>query len=487
MKYGIPLTKENYLHIFERFKDDLVSEEPDIVGVSCTSGDEYVPTLRVARAVKEVLPSATVVVGGYHASSCAEEMLMESKDLDCVVVGEGEEPLRRIVQNRIDKKPILQDVPGILVFNDNNFFRTNPIYLDLNDISFVDVELVEYADAYPSVSVELSRGCPFKCNFCQGPSIPHRRIWRGKNPKQAVEEIEYLTETSGNNYFLFYDPLFGADEKWVMEICRKISQRNLDIKWFAMVRVKLKKETLDMMSKAGAYALFYGLESGSPEILTLMDKVPGAKDYTDYLKRAKRTFLDSVELGIIPVIGVIIGYPGENKKTLQDTKYYIKGVVEECEKISDTGLGIDPMFYLPLPKSQGFKLLEFYEKEFGTKIIVSKWWKQDFPFFNYFQDISVIPSRNVTLDDLERQKSFLSNMSRYTEKSYRRSFWCYCNAPEIQSLRRRMQHAQNYELRQFTKIALTEWKNLRAQPHKVSIAKRLRRTVSKVVSEMRAR
>lgn len=482
IKYGIPLTKENYLKTFERFKDDLMSEEPDVVGVSCTSGDEYVPTLRVARAVKEVLPRATVIAGGYHASSCAEEMLMESKDLDCVVIGEGEESLRKIVQNRLEKKQILQDVPGILAFNGGSLFRTDPVCIDINKIPMIEAKLVEYPDAYPSIAVEFSRGCPFRCNFCQGPSIPDKRIWRARSPERAVMEVKYLADNFGTNYFFFYDPLFGANDAWTREICKEISQRSLDIKWFAMVRVALKKETLLMMREAGAYTLFYGLESGSQKILTLMDKVPGAKDYTDYLENAKQTIADSVELGIIPIIGMIIGYPGENRNTMEETRHYLKGVIKECRaRASETAWGIDPMFYLPLPKSQGYERLETYKKEFGTKLIIDRWWKKDFPFFNYFRDKSAFPSTDVTLDDLEDQRRFLFGMSHYTEKSSKNSFWCYChtNRRELQSLRRMAQSSGSYQVRNFSKSALAKWRIDRE--HKVSIGRRIRRMVLDVV------
>jgi len=114
-RYGIPLTRENYLSISERFKDDIASEEPDVVGISCTSGDEYVSTLRAAHAVKEVLPSATVTVGGYHASSCAEEMLLESKDLDCIVVGKGEECAPAVPGNACRQAIIEKQRSGILL------------------------------------------------------------------------------------------------------------------------------------------------------------------------------------------------------------------------------------------------------------------------------------------------------------------------------------------------------------------------------------
>ncbi len=162
MRYGMPLTNDNYLKIFEKFKDDIVSEEPDLIGISCTSCDEYYPTIRIARAVKEVLPEASVVVGGYHAASCGEEMLRESKDIDCIILGEGEEPLRRILQNKIDNKSMLQDVPGVLALKSEGLFRTDTMFTDVNQLPFLDMDFMDSVRKYPIISVELSRGCPYK-------------------------------------------------------------------------------------------------------------------------------------------------------------------------------------------------------------------------------------------------------------------------------------------------------------------------------------
>lgn len=461
MKYGMPLTKENYLHIFERFKNDVLSEEPDIVGISCTSCDEYYPTLRIARAVKEVLPSTTVIVGGYHASSCGEEMLKESKDIDCITVGEGEEPLRRIVQNKLDKKPILQDVLGVLTLKGNILFRTDSVFTEVNDLPFLDVDLMQFARPYPIIAVELSRGCPFKCNFCQE-SLIKGRSWRAKSPERAVREIEYLRENLGHESFFFNDPLFGANEKWMVELCTGICEKNIDIDWFAMVRVSFKKETLDVMNKSGAYSLFFGLESGSQEMLRLLDKVPGAQDYTGYLKTAEQVLINTVQAGILPVVGIIVGYPGENKKTMQETLNYLKNVFKECKKLSGKGFWVDPMYYLPLPKTGAAELLDFYEEKFGTKVIDINWWKQDFPFVNYFRTVVVIPSREISLKDLEKHKKTLKEVRYLTEEGYKLSFWSSCQTKKMQKLRQDMMKGDNFNSKRFLELALQNWENIKS-------------------------
>jgi radical SAM superfamily enzyme YgiQ (UPF0313 family) len=462
MKYGVPLSMENYLRIFEEFRNDILSEEPDLVGISCTSSDEYYPTKRVARAVKEVLPSVNVIVGGYHASSCAEELLRESGEIDCIVTGEGEVALKRIVQNKIDKKPIFKDAPGILTWKNKTLYKTDSVIMDVNDLPLLDVDLIESASKYPIVAAELSRGCPFKCNFCQESSIKGN-LWRAKSPKRAIKEIEYLRERIGHETFYFNDPLFGANEKWAIDFCEGICEKNIDIDWFAMVRLSFKKVTLDMMGKAGAYSLFYGLESGSQDMLRLIDKVPGSRDYTSFLNNAESVLVNTVEAGILPIVGIIVGYPGENKKTMQETLDYIGGVAKKCKKLSGAGFWVDPMYYFPLPKTRAVELLDFYEKKFGTVITDINWWKRDFPFANYFRTLVVRPSKEVSSEDLEKYKRRLKAMSYITDKGYTASFWNSCQAPEMQRLRQNMMKGDIFDAKTFLELALQNWESVKRQ------------------------
>lgn len=460
IRYGIPLTKNNYLEIFDRFKNDIASEEPDLVAISCTSGDEYYPTIRIARAVREVLPLATVVAGGYHASSCGEEMLKESKDIDCIIMGEGEIPLSKIVQNKLDKKSILHDVLGVLTCNTNTFFRTDSVFTEVNELPFLDLDLIDFARPYPIISVELSRGCPYKCNFCQE-SMMKGRFWRAKNPERAVQELEYLSEKLGYESFFFNDTLFGANEKWLIELCNIIYRKNIDIDWFAMVRCSLREDTLNMMRKAGAYSLFYGLESGSQDILRHMEKVPGTQDYTGYLKNAENTLINTVRAGIQPITGVIVGYPGETKRTMKETSDYLKNITKQCKKLEWVEFSVDPMYFLPLPKTKAIELLNSFKEKFGTKVLDINWWKQDFPFVNYFKTVSVVPSNDVSLKDLEKQKKTLSDMSYLTKGRYTRSLWNNCQTPEMQRLRKDMMKGDNFNVRHYLQITLQKWEKIK--------------------------
>jgi len=196
--------------------------------------------------------------------------------------------------------------------------------------------------------------------------------------------------------------------------------------------------------------------------LRLLDKVPGAQDYTGFLKTAEQVLINTARVGILPVTGIIVGYPGESKKTMDETRNYLKNVIKECKKQSDIGFWVDPMFYLPLPKTRAVELLDFYKEKFGTKIIDINWWKRDFPFVNYFHSISVIPSREVSLKDLEKHKKALNEMSYLTDRSYRLSYWSSSQAPKMQRLRQDMMKGDSFDAKGFLKLALQNWESIKS-------------------------
>jgi radical SAM superfamily enzyme YgiQ (UPF0313 family) len=99
----------------------------------------------------------------------------------------------------------------------------------------------------------------------------------------------------------------------VVEICKKIIEKDLKITWFAISRVNfVDEEMLYWMRKAGCVQISYGVESGSEEIRKVLNK----NIRTDDIKRA---FALTTKYGILSRAYFIYGSPGENYETIQET------------------------------------------------------------------------------------------------------------------------------------------------------------------------
>src|SRR4030067_112553 len=75
---------------------------PEIVGIGCSS-NTYQRCVETAKAVKEVLPSCKVVVGGWHPS-CMPETMLKHPEIDYVVMGEGERAMVNLANTIIEGK-----------------------------------------------------------------------------------------------------------------------------------------------------------------------------------------------------------------------------------------------------------------------------------------------------------------------------------------------------------------------------------------------
>ena len=84
-----------------------------------------------------------------------------------------------------------------------------------------------------------------------------------RSPEKFVEELELLFR-KGVTFFHFSDDSFTVNEKRVIEICKRIIEKNLKIAWYAISRVDhVDEEMLHWMRRAGCIQISYGVESGS--------------------------------------------------------------------------------------------------------------------------------------------------------------------------------------------------------------------------------
>ena len=122
------------------------------------------------------------------------------------------------------------------------------------------------------LSMMLSRGCPFKCTFCDAPITMGTKLRFWSTPR-VIADIRHYVEKYGVTNFVFKDSTFTAKKKWAYEFCQALVDSGLKIKWRCNTRVNLvEPPLLELMKKAGCYVINFGVESGSPEILKRIKK-----------------------------------------------------------------------------------------------------------------------------------------------------------------------------------------------------------------------
>ncbi|MBU1863838.1 MAG: B12-binding domain-containing radical SAM protein [Candidatus Omnitrophica bacterium] len=291
--------------------------QPDMLGLTLMT--QHLPhTIEFLRLVKEILPALTVVVGGPHATADHKNLLLQNKEVDVTVIGEGEYSMLALI-NAYEHNESFQQIKGIAYREDDGVHINprQPYIENLDALPFADWESLpmdKYADAITVRKnyggIVASRGCPYSCTFCGAKTALGQKV-RRRSPQNIVEEIQLLYDRYGVRQVLFHDSTLNIDNAWVNEICEGILRMNKPIVWGCNVRTEhLSKETLMLMKRSGCIRIFVGIESGDNTVLQRMKKGTTVERIQQGLKLIE-------EVGIPTDYGFILGMPGETVESMK--------------------------------------------------------------------------------------------------------------------------------------------------------------------------
>jgi radical SAM superfamily enzyme YgiQ (UPF0313 family) len=332
-------------------------EKSDIIGVTATtlSMPSLIETCRLAR---EALPQAKIIIGGFGPTLESEKTLSENNFIDFVIMGEAELTIVQLA-DYFSGKISFGEVHGIVYRESGQVKRTVPqeLILDLDTIPWPAYHLLEpdfyhYSGVHgqhegiarPNAVMFASRGCPHRCLFC---CLQQRRP-RFRNPVKVVDEIEFYHKQYGVNSVQIYDDEFigmsAQQNQWILEICDEIIKRGLD-KLGYMVQGRCSRfvdlEILKKMRKAGFRWIWWGVESGSPKVLKIIQKDITVEDI-------KQTFSLAKKAGVKSLMFIMVGFPGETEEDVALTAKLIKEVKPDKIRIHIT---------TPLPGSKLWDIL----------------------------------------------------------------------------------------------------------------------------------
>jgi len=162
-----------------------------------------------------------------------------------------------------------------------------------------------------------TRGCPYHCEFCS--NVVFGGSYRERSPQNVVDEIEE-TLALGYDRISFTDDVFTMKKERVLNICREIRRRNLHFAWECLGRVDaLDFPTAQEMKAAGCTRIFFGIESGSDQILKLMDKKIS-------LDQARQAIAAAHQAGLQVGVFFILCYPGDTDETVLQTLRFAKSL-----------------------------------------------------------------------------------------------------------------------------------------------------------------
>jgi len=301
-----------------RAKKTIAENKGDIFGISMLSDNRSV-AFSIISMIKEIHKDARIVLGGIHPTLFYKQIL-NTIDVDAIFLGESEQSFLKYVLNHKSSASELKNIPGI-AFRDKSgkVVSTERVWVDqIDEIAkpaFHLIKLDKYKNRLNEIDFHMltSRGCPFKCNFCSISSV-YKGHYRVHSVSRVIEEMMIIQSFKKQGRVMFHDDFFAVDTDRTRELCKSIIKKKIILKWTARFRVdRVDSATLRLMKESGCEAIFFGIETGSPKILEAMNKQFSFED-------VKRAFALTKESGIKTICNIMLGYPGEDKDTLRETR-----------------------------------------------------------------------------------------------------------------------------------------------------------------------
>ena len=320
---------KNYIEVVS----DYAREHAEVRVYGLTATTPQLPAItEITHVLREVQPGARVILGGPHITLVSAAHKREIKSgisgravkamrqaegmFDVLVAGDGEEAIFEALS---ESSPKLIDADSLK----SNFFLTSAQLeeLPLPARHLVDVSSYHYSiDGVPALSLIAQLGCPFGCGFCGGRESPMLRKVRTRTSQSIVDEMLHMHRTYGVSGFMLYDDELNVNKE-IVSLMNLIAatQKDLGVEWRLRGFIKAElftEEQAEAMYRAGFRWILTGFESGSPEILSAINKRATREENTRCVEIAHRYGLKVKAL-------MSMGHPGETEKTVMETREWL--------------------------------------------------------------------------------------------------------------------------------------------------------------------
>jgi len=382
--------------------DSLNEYKPDLVGINCLFSGTFPDILEFAKTVKSHSPHLKIAIGGIHPTTFPKKILANSKDIDFVAIGEGENSIVALAASIEAKNENLlsaiksfayKDKDGVVRINREKNYIENLDALPLPAWDLINLQKFEMnIDHYynpPKLPIRnkaaifSSRACPLACNFCDMFVVMGKKH-RKRSANTIVDEIELLNKDYGVNYFSFMDDQLTLNRTHVMDLCDEILKRKIKIIFDTPNGLwinSLREEVIAKMAEAGLVNACIAIEHGDENIRNkVIGKVLDRKKIFEVVGLLKKYKIMSVGF-------FLMGFPEDTNETLKNTYDMMNEL--QLDRASVGTL-------MPFPETALFKQV-VKDKLFIRNWNLDELWKTP---ISHGQSEFVIKPYNMTIDDL---------------------------------------------------------------------------------------
>lgn len=284
----------------------ILKSKPEFIGFSVYHCNTFLSFL-VAHKIRQINSQILIAFGGPDTSiKNHRSLFLKTKLVDYVMLGEGERSFPLLLEQ----------------------IRTDSVSLDSKWTPEQNIDCFEYplfreSDIKESrlpflLPIISNRGCVGNCDFCY-----EKRIWgnfRQRSAENVIDEIKHQIKKHNIKIFYFNDSAVNSDANFIHIFSRKLISDNIGIQWGGNAKIKndLTLQNLKTMYDGGCRILHFGVESGSNDVLSAMNKGINTELISNVLKNSHNN-------NIWIHIFLIVGHPAETEDDFVKTiKFIVK-------------------------------------------------------------------------------------------------------------------------------------------------------------------
>ncbi|MEQ1722456.1 MAG: cobalamin-dependent protein, partial [Pseudobdellovibrio sp.] len=278
--------------IVERIPHDV-----QMIGISCMFSNEWINTSRVIKAIHAKFPTVFLVLGGEHVTADYEYILKNYNEVNCCILGEGEEKIKNLARQLHAGVKDLSLIEGITFLDkstDSIITTEFPYRIkNINEIKTPDWESLsirKFLDKGYGFSMQgrrtipmlLSRGCPYRCTFCSNEKMWTTK-WVSRDIDHVVDEIKKYIHLYRIEHIDFYDLTAVVNRNWTLAFCKRMIEENLQVTWALPSGTRsetLDFEVLSRLHQSGCTKITYAPETGSKILSKKIKKNVNPVSYT---------------------------------------------------------------------------------------------------------------------------------------------------------------------------------------------------------------
>jgi radical SAM superfamily enzyme YgiQ (UPF0313 family) len=307
--------------------EDLVKKvqvyKPNLIAITLVE-DTFELGLSLLKSISHF--DIPVVAGGVYCTNSPDDVISDD-NIDMICIGEGEAALAELCE-KLSRGKDYSQIKNLLVKKNGEIIKNQIRELvDLDKLPYLDYDIFERKRLYrpmqgkirKMIHVEMDRGCPFSCTYCEAPKIKElyqsfgQNYYRRKSVERVMAELDHLVKKYDPDFIYFNAESFLAKPVHeLLEFAKGYEKIGLPF-WCQTRPETVSDEKVKILKKMNCTNVNLGIEHGNEEF---RKKILN-RHYSN--ERMMNAFKIIEKYKIDYTVNNIIGFPDETRELIFDT------------------------------------------------------------------------------------------------------------------------------------------------------------------------